>query len=171
LEAPLRAFGKTKTGKRAACCHATHHHISLCLRLAVFPTKLLYAGCVTSCRWRTPVRAAVFCHTPSGAASGRSKLRPSRCERDKARPDAATGPAAGCPPVCQRSTFPLRRNARIIPYRADGRKVCKKEIMTKRMRTHQNNSPPIAIKDFPTGGHFQRTSRPLLAFAPHSPSP
>ena len=59
----------------------------------------------TSCRWHTPVRAAVFCRTPSEAASGRSKLRPSRCERNKARPDAATGPAAGCPPVCQRTLF------------------------------------------------------------------
>ena len=25
-------------------------------------------------------------------------------------PDVATGPAGGCPPVCQRTEFPLRRN-------------------------------------------------------------
>ena len=84
-------------------------------RLAVFQSKLLYAGYVTSCRWRTPVRAAVFCRTPS-EVGGRSKLRPSRHgghaglsavafgeggTRDPT--DVATGPAAGCPPVCQRT--------------------------------------------------------------------
>ena len=74
----------------------------------------------------TRARGSVLSHS-IGAASGRSKLRPSRRERDKARPDAATGPAAVCPPVCQRTTFPLRRNVRIIPYRADGRKMCEKE--------------------------------------------
>ena len=34
----------------------------------------------------------------------------------------ATGPAARCPPVCQGTAFPLRRNVEIIHYRADGRK-------------------------------------------------
>ena len=37
-------------------------------------------------------------------------------------PDVATGPAARCPPVCQGTAFPLRRNVEIIHYRADGRK-------------------------------------------------
>lgn len=36
--------------------------------------------------------------------------------------DVATGPAAGYPPVCQGTTFPLRRNGRIILYRAVWRK-------------------------------------------------
>ena len=39
-----------------------------------------------------------------------------------ALPDVATGPAARCPPVCQGTEFPLRRNGGIIPYRAVGRK-------------------------------------------------
>ena len=30
LEAPLRACNKTRIRKHAACCHATHHRISLC---------------------------------------------------------------------------------------------------------------------------------------------
>ena len=65
----------------------------------------------------TRARGSVLSHS-IGMASGRSKLRPSRHyghaglsavafgeggTRDPT--DAATGPAAGCPPVCQRTSL------------------------------------------------------------------
>ena len=90
----------------------------LCIEKLAVSQKATLRWLRTSCRWRTPVRAAVFCRTPS-EAGGRSKLRPSRHyghadlsavafgeggTRDPT--DVATGPAAGCPPVCQRPSFP-----------------------------------------------------------------
>ena len=90
--------------------HATHHRISLRLRLAVFHPKLLYAGCVTSAVGAHP------CARQCSVALRRFET------------DVATGPAARCPPVCQGTTFPLRRNGKIILYRAVWRKggKCKK---------------------------------------------
>ena len=98
---------------------ATRRTIVFRLILEKLPAsrKLLYAGCV---------RPAVGTHPCARQCSSHSVgWRPSR-QRDPT--DVATGPAAWCPPVCQGTTFPLRRNGRIILYRAVWRKggKCKK---------------------------------------------
>lgn len=102
--------------------------------LAVFPTKLLYAGCVR------PAVGAHPCARQCSVALHRGRR----------------AVAVNCDPPVVNATkrVPMRRparrlyarryvkeqrshcewNDRIIPYRADGRKVCKKEIMTLRIQ-------------------------------------
>ena len=92
----------------------------LYFRLAVFRRKLLYAGCVTFCRRHTPVCAAVVVSLSIGGGGHGSDRATVAVAASCDPPEVATGPAGGCPPVCQRSEFPLGRNMEIIPDCAVG---------------------------------------------------
>ena len=77
-------------------------------------------------------------------------------------PDVATGPAGGCPPVCQRSEFPHRRNVGIIHYCAVG---CKGEQEKRAKRTKGQNvksdkMPVILVSRQDGGSSYGRDRSP-----------
>ena len=76
-------------------------------------------------------------------------------------PDVATGPAGGCPPVCQRSEFPHRRNVGIIHYCAVG---CKWEREKRAKRTKgqkRENGQDARYPSEPPRWRLSIRSRPL----------
>ena len=77
--------------------------------------------------------------------------------------DVATGPAARCPPVCRGTTFPLRRNGKIIPHRADGRKGGSALEFTHFLAPADDTGTPTARK-----WRFTTVSLPPRTRQPHA---